>query len=271
MGYEKVRGNKFFDVCELAQLPLHKKTTRFLSATGLSFLNLMTQPSTTQVLALPARSEQYALFLTPIRWTVLEKNENLKVMVVCLYTSTSTNTYSQTVPARLRDRFRWNDSIGWWPFPSSSRFSPLADELFSFISIGRWAHIARSDCYRMLIFLLLIFFSVNAGLSVYHQILWCLAVSFSTQSMSLFVFSWKWAKFLLYFDQVQFTYIPRRAVSANELTLIMISVVKIEEILVPSGKQLLEMLPETWSLNLCNDFFIGTICRRPGCHSKWCH
>ena len=29
----------------------------------------MTQPSTTQVLALPARSEQYALFLTPIRWT----------------------------------------------------------------------------------------------------------------------------------------------------------------------------------------------------------
>ena len=51
MGYEKVRGNKFFAVCFLVPL------------------NYMTQPSTTQVLALPATSEQYALFLTPIRWT----------------------------------------------------------------------------------------------------------------------------------------------------------------------------------------------------------
>ena len=36
-----------------------------------SLLNYMAQPSTTQVLALPARSEQYALFLTPIRWTII--------------------------------------------------------------------------------------------------------------------------------------------------------------------------------------------------------
>ena len=35
-----------------------------------SFLNYMTQPSTTQVLALPARSEQYGLFLTPNDWTI---------------------------------------------------------------------------------------------------------------------------------------------------------------------------------------------------------
>ncbi len=31
----------------------------------------MTQPSTTKVLALPARSEQYGLFLTPYDWTIL--------------------------------------------------------------------------------------------------------------------------------------------------------------------------------------------------------
>ncbi len=30
----------------------------------------MTHPSTTQVLALPARSEQYGLFLTPNDWTI---------------------------------------------------------------------------------------------------------------------------------------------------------------------------------------------------------
>ncbi len=28
-----------FQICELAQMPLHKKTDQFLSATGLSFLN----------------------------------------------------------------------------------------------------------------------------------------------------------------------------------------------------------------------------------------
>ena len=38
----------------------------------------MTQPSTTEVLALPARSEQYGLFLTPIRWTLV-KNRNPKI------------------------------------------------------------------------------------------------------------------------------------------------------------------------------------------------
>ncbi len=40
----------------------------FLPPAGV--LNYMTQPSTTQVLALPARSEQYALFLTAFRWTI---------------------------------------------------------------------------------------------------------------------------------------------------------------------------------------------------------
>ncbi len=38
-----------------------------------SFLNYETPPSTTQGMALPARSEQYALFLTPIRWTNRQK------------------------------------------------------------------------------------------------------------------------------------------------------------------------------------------------------
>ncbi len=38
-----------------------------------SFLNYMTQPSTTQVLVLSARSEQYGQFLTPNDWTIREK------------------------------------------------------------------------------------------------------------------------------------------------------------------------------------------------------
>ncbi len=36
-------------------------------------LNYMTQPSTTQILALPARTEQYGLFLTPNDWTVVKR------------------------------------------------------------------------------------------------------------------------------------------------------------------------------------------------------
>ncbi len=44
-----------------------------------SFLNYMTQPSTTQVLALPARSEQYGLCLTPNDWTMCRQTKHAEL------------------------------------------------------------------------------------------------------------------------------------------------------------------------------------------------
>ncbi len=57
MEYENMRGNEFYGVW---------KETRPLQFISLySFFKYMTLPKTTQVLVLPARSEQYGLFLTP--------------------------------------------------------------------------------------------------------------------------------------------------------------------------------------------------------------
>ena len=47
-----------------------------------SFLNYMAQPCTTQVMALLARGEQYALFLTPIHWTTRKTKAEAKPFIM---------------------------------------------------------------------------------------------------------------------------------------------------------------------------------------------
>ncbi len=67
-----MRGNEFSGVCFLVYLVvLGRKQDSGTSFPHSSF-NYMTKCTTTQGLVLPARSEQFALFLTPIRWTIVD-------------------------------------------------------------------------------------------------------------------------------------------------------------------------------------------------------
>ena len=81
MECEKVQGNEFYG-----------------SSFPRSFFNYMAQPSNTQVLALPARSEQCGLFLTRNDWTYCKLNSK-PIDRICtiirtrpLITDTQTNT-----------------------------------------------------------------------------------------------------------------------------------------------------------------------------------
>ena len=63
-------GSRMAETIGGTSLVLHWRKQDPGSSFPRSFLNYMTQPSTTQVMALPARSEQYGLFLTPNDWTI---------------------------------------------------------------------------------------------------------------------------------------------------------------------------------------------------------
>ncbi len=73
LGVQFLQGASNFVISFICQWSVKKcketNSTVYGSSFPRSFLNYMTQPSTTQVLAIPARSERSGLFLTHNDWT----------------------------------------------------------------------------------------------------------------------------------------------------------------------------------------------------------